>query len=225
MLGDLADHPYFPLAAGSAWRYATGQRKRGPAWEARSAEGQELPSVCSTLAVLAVERELGRLTAELADRVEGSTGQESRYQLVLTPDGILPGVGTMKAGTIEVRSTDAIGLYLPSSVGVGYAWRYSVIYRSALQQTAISGSMWADREEDLETPAGAFHVLHVRGEVLTEMVAAAVRGGEARSAEGPRVSQVQHEDHFYAKGVGLVRSVLRTDAGYQTIKELTEYRR
>jgi hypothetical protein len=207
MLGDLADHPYFPFSSGSSWRYATGQRHGV----------QELPSVQSTLSVLALKRELGRLTADLADRVEGPAAQESRYQLVLTPDGILPGVGTMKAGAIEVRSSDAVGLYLPSSVGVGYAWRYSVIYRSSLQQTAISGSMWADREEDLDTPAGPFHVLHVRGEVQTEM---------EHGAPGlPRVSQMQHEDHFYAKGVGLVRSVLRTDAGYQTIKELTGYRR
>jgi hypothetical protein len=206
--GELADHAYFPLAPGSSWHYATEQ----------SHAGQELPGVQSTLSVLSLRRELGRLTAELADRVEGSAAQESRYELVLTPDGILPGVGTMKTGGgIEVRSTDAVGLYLPFGVGVGYAWRYSVAYRSALQQTAVSGSMCAIGEEELETPAGAFRVLHLRGEVRTEM--------EPGSPDLPHVTQLQHEDHFYARNVGLVRSVSRTDGGYQAIKQLTDYRR
>jgi hypothetical protein len=88
-------HPFFPLIPGSAWSYATRQ----------SHPTGELPGVASTLTVVSLRRAPGRLVAELVDQVEPA-GQETRYEVVAALDGLLPGVGRMRAGEIEVTSCD-----------------------------------------------------------------------------------------------------------------------
>jgi hypothetical protein len=92
-----------------------------------------------------------------------------------------------------------------------------VTYLSALSRSVVRGSMRAIAEEEIAVPAGRYRVLHVRGELQTELAPAGL--------EGQRVLQVQHEDHFYARGVGLVRASTRTESGYLSAKELTAYRR
>ncbi len=202
-------HPYHPLHPGNAWSYATSQR-----------HGElDLPGVASTLSVLSLREEPGRLIAELCDRVEGPQQQvqESRYQLIATPDGILPGVGVMRVGEHEVRSTDAVGLYLPHALGLDHEWSFAVTYESPLQRTCVRGALRAVAEEEIVVPAGRFRVLLLRGELATEL--------EPAQPEAPLVRQVQHEEQGYAKGVGLVRARTWTDAGYSLLKELTAFRR
>lgn len=199
-------HPFFPLVPGSAWSYTTRQDH---------ATG-ELAGVASTLTVRSLRREPGRLVAEVVDRVEPA-GQESAYEIVAALDGILPGVGRMRVGELELTSADPSGLYLPFALGLDHAWSYGVTYLSPVSRTVVRGSMRAVAEAELSTPAGRFRVLHLCGELRTELTSAGIAGRP--------VVQVQHEDHFYARGVGLVRAVTWTGSGYSSVKELTAYRR
>ncbi len=222
-------HPYFPLRQGASWTYSTGQ----------SHEGKPIPGAESTLEVLAVKDEGSRITAEVVERwsgaaqvgrsggaaatnhSSGAAASEARQRWVVTREGLLPSSGAMRTSAGEVRGDAPSGVYLPAVLDVQLPWSYAISFDTPISKVAVRGASRLVGFETVQVPAGRFELAaHVRSQVTTHMDVKP----QAGMPTVPAVDQVQEEDLWYARGVGLLRAQTRTAAGYASEKQLVTYK-
>jgi hypothetical protein len=206
-------HPYFPIRPGARWAYRIGQASQGVA----------MSGADSTLEVLAVRDDGRRVIADVVDRTTtGGTIAESQQQWVITREGLLPSAGPMKTSAGEVRASAPTGVYLPSVLDVDIPWSYAVTFETPYSTVAVRGRSRLIGFETLVVPAGRFElVAHVRTQSRTHLVTKAQPGMPAV----PEIDQTQDEELYYARGVGLLRAVTSTAAGYRSEKELVRFTR
>lgn len=194
-VGEEAGHPFAPVGVGAAWVYAVSQ-STGATREASEA-------------IVAVRREGGRTIA----RVRGvSAGGVSERDLVIDRRGVSPDIGAMTTASGVVETIAADGVYLPRVLTPGCAWRWRQSLAMPGSTVEVEGEGEALGEVEVTVPAGVFVAVHVRSVVHSFMT----------TATGP-LKVVQTDDNFYARGVGLVRSVTTAGHGYASEKVLLRW--
>jgi hypothetical protein len=192
--GEDAGHPFVPVGVGDAWVYAVSQ-STGATSEASEA-------------IVAVRREAGRTIA----RVRGVSGGVSERDLVIDRRGVSSDIGAMTTASGVVETIAADGVYLPRVLTPGCAWRWRQSLAMPGSTIEVEGEGEALGEVEVTVPAGVFVAVHVRSVVHSYMT----------TATGP-LKVVQTDDNFYARGVGLVRSVTTTGHGYASEKLLLRW--
>ena len=156
----------------------------------------------STERILSVERGIDRVVARVTDTQTGGGGNSGR-SLILTPLGISPDIGVMRfsGGTVTTLSTT--GVFLPMDPAVAHKkWSFTQVLSSA----ETSADLEVTRVEGVVVPAGEYQAVHVKS----------IRTNG---------KHVQHDDSWYARGVGLVKSVTATATGYRSEKVLVSFAR
>ena len=207
-------HPYFPLKKGARWTYSTSQRYGAPAGEPEGRTGASC-ALQSTVEVVAVRTEGSRAFAEIVTRWTGPAPSESRQQWIVTREGLLPSSGPMQTSAGEVHVASPSGIYLPSVLDVQLPWSYALELDTPLHRLRVSGSSRLVGFEAIAVPAGRFEAAHVRSRVRTEM--------EPKFDTVPAADQVQEEDLYYVRGVGLVRATQAIASGYASDKVLVSF--
>jgi hypothetical protein len=206
-------HPYFPIRPGARWSYVIRQANQGDA----------MAGADSTLEVLAVRDDGRRVVADVVDRTTAAgTTSESHQQWVVTREGLLPCAGPVKTAAGEVHGRAPTGVYLPSVLDVDIPWRYALAFDTPYSTIDVRGTSRLIGFETLVVPAGRFElVARVRSQTRTHLVTKPQPGMPAV----PAVDQTQQEEAYYARGVGLLRAVTTTAAGYRSEKELVGFKR
>jgi hypothetical protein len=197
-LGGLT-HPYQPLDEGTTWEYRTTQ-----SLPPIQAQGPPNLVTTSTERIVSVERGIDRVVARLSDTQKGGGGSSER-SVVLTPRGITPEIGEMQwaGGTIKTISTT--GVYMPIDLGAARApqkWSYTQV----LTTSNTSAELEVVGKETVRVPAGEYEAVHVQMDTKNGTF-------------------VQHDDRWFARGVGLVRSASSGVRGYRVEKELVKFER
>lgn len=177
--------------------------EEGDTWDYRTTQSGGLNLVTtSTERIVSVERGIDRVTARLSDTQKGGGGS-SEHSVILTPEGITPDIGVMRwsGGTIKTISTT--GIYMPIDLEtVHQKWRYTQV----LSTSNTSGELEVLGKETVRVPAGEYEAVRVQ-------------------MDSKNGTFVQHDDRWFARGVGLVKSVLTTPRGYRAEKVLLRFER
>ena len=155
----------------------------------------------STERILSVERGVDRVVARVSD-TQATGGMTSEHSTILTPLGISPDIGVMRftGGTVSTLSTT--GVYLPMELALAHKkWSYTQV----LSSSEVKADVEVVGIETVSVPAGEYQAVHMKGELMNGQ-------------------HVQHDDTWYARDVGLVKSVTATKAGYRAEKVLVTFK-
>lgn len=155
----------------------------------------------STERVVSVERGIDRVVARISD-TQDTTSTTSEHSMILTPLGISPDIGMLRFTGGSVSTLSTTGVYLPMDLALAHEkWSYT--------QVLGSSEVKADAEvvgiETVSVPAGEYQAVHVKGELMNGR-------------------HTQHEHAWYARDVGLVKSVTATKTGYRAEMVLVSFK-
>lgn len=188
-------HPFAPASVGDEWVYTHAQAH---------AAGQ-VATTESVERIVSVTRDGDRLVARVRSEYVGAS---SERDLVITPLGVTPEIGTMMSSAGEVRARAVEGVYLPRELTPGVQWEW----RQELETPASSMSVVGRCEVVGLASFEGRSAVRVRCETRIRMTATAAS------------EHVQVEDNDYVRGIGLVRSVTTAAAGYRAEKSLIRRR-
>lgn len=208
---DELDHPYAPAAVGDEWEYEVSQHH----------PSLKMPSAAWIDRILRAERAHGRLIARVRSELPGNPAATHERDLVITPEGVSADIGTMTTGSGDVQVREAKGTYLPRSLAPGLTWQWSQEIDTPLSTMSVSATCEALSEALVRGPSGVYSAVHVRCVTRNLMKTLPVKGSPV---EIPPIDHTQTEDNYYARGVGLVRSLTTTPAGYLSERLLVRYR-
>lgn len=193
-------HPYAPASVGDTWVYAIPQ----------SYPGATMPATESVERIVRAERRGDRLVARVRSEYFGST---SERDLVITPLGVSPDIGAMTTSVGDVTVRAAEGVFLPRELSPGMRWDWRQELDSSFSRMSVSGRCEVVGPAEFQ----GLPAVHVRCETRNRMIAT------AKDNPVQQLDHVQTEDNDYVRGIGLVRSVTTTPAGYRSEKLLVRW--
>ena len=191
-------HPYAPASVGDEWVYAMPQAH--PA--------APMPTTQSIDRILAAEQRGDRLVARVRSEFFGGT---SERDLVISPLGVTPELGSMTSAVGEVKARVAEGVYLPRELSPGMRWDWRQELDTPVSSMSVVGRCAVVGHDSYRGQTA----VHVRCETHNRMITAV--------KAVPPVEHVQTEDNYYVRGIGLVRSVTTTPQGYRAEKLLVRW--
>ncbi|MDC0722010.1 hypothetical protein [Nannocystis bainbridge] len=195
------EHPYAPASVGDVWEYAMPQ----------SHPAVQVPTTRSTDRIVAAERRGERLVARVRSDFQGGT---SERDMVISQLGVTPEIGSMTSAAGEVTTRVAEGVYLPRELSPGMRWEWRQELDTPVSSMAVFGRCAVVGEDGFRGQTA----VHVRCETQTRMITTLKTGFAV-----PPVEHVQHEDNYYVRGLGLVRSVTTMAQGYRAEKLLIRW--
>jgi hypothetical protein len=195
------EHPYAPASVGDEWVYSIPQTYPGVA----------VPSSQSVERIVSAERRGDRLVARVRSEFTGTTFAER--DLVIDAKGVTAEIGTMTSGVGDVTVKVAEGVYLPRELSAGMSWSWRQEIDTPISSMKVVGrcSVVGDGVFDGMT------AVHVRCETQNQMTTM-IKGAPPQA-----IDHVQTEDNYYVRGLGLVRSITTTPAGYRSEKVLIRW--
>jgi hypothetical protein len=192
---------FAPATVGDSWTYRTTQ----------SSPGLAMPGATSTDTIASGDKGVFRLVTTDA----GNPGANNERSLIITPAGVSPDIGVMTTSIGPVKTVKTSGVYLPTDLTPGLRWSWTQAIDSPISTMDVAGSAEVVGTQQVTVPAGTFEAVKIRSETKNHVV---TKGGQI-----PAMDHVQHDESWYVRGLGLVRNVTRTAAGYSADKVLIQY--
>ena len=196
---------FAPNTIGDTWTYQTSQTSPGVA----------MPGATSTDRIVSGAQEGTRWVGRLITEDAGNKAANSERSLILTAAGVSPDIGTMTTSIGPVTTSKSSGVYLPTELTPGLRWAWTQALESPISTMEVAGSAEVIGTQRVTVPAGTFEAVVVRSEVKNHVVS---KGGTI-----PPIDHVQRDESWYVRGLGLVKNVTQTDAGYRADKLLVRY--
>jgi hypothetical protein len=194
-------HPYAPASVGDEWVYAIPQ----------SHPAVKVPTTQSIDRIVAAEQRGDRMVARVRSEFFGSS---SERDMVISPVGVTPELGSMTSAAGEVTARVAEGVYLPRELSPGMRWDWRQELDTPVSSMSVRGQCSVVGHDSYQGQTA----VHVRCETHNRMITTVKTGHEV-----PPIEHVQTEDNYYVRGIGLVRSVTTTPAGYRSEKLLVRW--
>jgi hypothetical protein len=210
-ISDPCANNYFPVADGATWLYR------------RTSIGRETP----------IRQSFERISDAGFTTLQLLPGGGERDLWACAPAGLAnveqhatgPGGGPPPTGTVDFHHFRSRGVTVPSDLSVGSAWsqvvtstaRFKVAGVWYTENQVVTTSYRVVGEESVTTPAGTFQALKVQFTTRTHKTA-------PDFGQGINLRNATSTTQWWARDVGIVRSIVDTGSGSPTTIVLVAYR-